>query len=331
MEKEKYIPPFEITNEIVNLVSNISHELGKVSSFQGVSKLPHLRKTNRIRSVHSSLVIEGNTLSIDETKAILNGKTVSAPKEDILAVQNAYEAYREAPKVDLFNIKSILDIHKIMMNGLIDSAGSFRKGDVGVFDGDTPVHIAPPQQNISWLIGDLLEWTKTADVNPLIKYAVFHYEFEYIHPFSDGNGRMGRLWHTRLLSLYDEFFSFLPIESIIEERQEEYYNAFRLSNSDSKSTHFIVFILKVILDAICNTTLDVENELRNVNYSVYSLLDVMGNSTLSAKELMAKMGLKSLLSFKKNYLIPAIEQNLISLTEPNKPTSRNQRYFKTKS
>ena len=326
---DKYIPPYEITEDMLDLVSQIMESLGKLSGVESLNKLPRLRKVNRIMSIHSSLAIENNTLSINQVIDIINGKRVLGPEKDILEVKNASEAYKLIEKIDPFDLQELLKIHKIMMNNLISEAGQLRTNQVGVFNekGEV-VHLAPPPNLANELIEQLFDWLKTSKTNMLIKSCVFHYEFEFIHPFRDGNGRMGRLWQTALLATWKPIFAWIPIESIIKDNQEDYYKAITLSTSQGKSNIFILFMLNVIKEAIENIIKDTSNHQNHINNQISSLLSVVESYPQSASELMKKLNLKSREGFRKNYLIPAIEYGLIQMTEPNNPTSRNQKYFK---
>lgn len=326
---EKYIPPYEITDEMLELVSNIMENLGKLSNVNKLEKLPRLRRVNRIKSIHSSLAIENNTLSIEQVTDIINGKQVFGPKEDIIAVHNANLAYKELENINPYSIDDLLKIHGITMNGLVSETSKIRTGQVGVYNKDGKVvHLAPSAKLVSGQLEQLFDWIKNSSANMLIKSSVFHYEFEFIHPFRDGNGRMGRLWQTSLLASWKPIFAWIPIESIIKDNQEEYYNAITLSTSQAKSNIFIVFMLNVINKAIKNIIIDTRNHYNHINNQITKLMKVIEIYPQSATELMQKLNLKSRIGFRKNYLQPAIEAGLIGMTEPNKPTSKNQKYFK---
>lgn len=326
---EKYIPPYEITDEMLELVAQIMETLGQLNGVNGLEKLPKLRRVSRIKSIHSSLAIENNTLSIEQVTDVIDGKRVLGPQEDILAVQNATKAYKILQEVNPYEIKDLLKVHGIMMQDLVAAAGQLRSGQVGVYNGQGEViHIAPPEDMVLTLLEQLFDWVKTAKVNMLIKSSIFHYEFEFIHPFQDGNGRTGRLWQTALLASWKDIFAWIPIESIIKDNQEEYYIAISLSTSQGKSNIFILFMLKAINKAIKNIVKDTTNHFNHINNYINSLLEVIESYPQSAKELMEKLNLKSKDSFRKNYLYPAIDAGLVGMTQPDKPTSKNQRYFK---
>lgn len=326
---DKYTPPYEITEEMLEFVSEIMENLGKLSSVNDLEKLPRLRRANRIKSIHSSLAIENNTLSVEQVTAVINGKRVLAPQKDIEEVKNAFNAYEKLSEVNPYSIKDLLKIHGIMMNGLVKEAGKIRSGQVGVYNRDGKVvHFAPPAEFVPKQLEQLFNWVENSSVNMLIKSSVFHYEFEFIHPFNDGNGRMGRFWQTALLSGWKAIFAWIPIESIIKENQEDYYNAISLSTSQGKSNIFIEFMLDVINKAIKDIITDTRNHYNHINNQVAELMNVIESYPQSATELMEKLGLKSRLGFRKNYLQPALDAGLVKMTEPNKPTSKNQKYFK---
>lgn len=246
-----YQPPFTITNEILSLVVEIGELVGRISNSSALSSSPVLRRTNRIRSVYSSLAIEQNTLSLTQVTDVLNGKRVIAPPKDIAEVKNAYEIYEHLEALDPFAVDDLLKAHGIMVRGLADEAGTFRSGNVGVVDSRGQIlHFGTLPQYIPDMVGNLLDWVKSSDVPMLIKSCIFHYEFEVIHPFSDGNGRIGRLWHTLLLAKWQPVFAWLPVESIIHDRQAEYYEAINSSNQEADATPFVTYMLNAIKSAI---------------------------------------------------------------------------------
>lgn len=327
--EDKYIPPYNITDEMLELVSEIMENLGKLSGVNELEKLPRLRRVSRIKSIHSSLAIENNTLSIEQVTDVINGKRVLAPQKDIEEVHNAFTAYEKLSEINPYSIEDLLKIHGIMMNGLVKEAGMLRSGQVGVYNQDGKVvHLAPPADFVPQQLGQLFDWVKNSNANMLIKSSVFHYEFEFIHPFNDGNGRTGRLWQTALLASWKPIFAWIPIESIIKDNQENYYNAITLSTSQGKSNIFIEFMLDVINKAIKDIITDTRNHYNHINNQITELMKVIESYPQSATELMEKLNLKSRLGFRKNYLQPALDAGLIRMTEPDKPTSKNQKYFK---
>lgn len=240
-------PPFEITNQMIALVAEIAELVGRLTSTNQLSANPTLRRTNRIRTIHGSLAIEQNTLTLEQVMAVLNGKTVLAPPKDIAEVKNAYEIYERLDELDPYSVDDLLLAHGIMTRGLVEESGMFRTRPVGVVDNEGHVlHFGTLPQYVPDLVMELLEWAKTSDVHMLIRSCVFHYELELIYPFADGNGRVGRLWHTLLLSKWNPAFAWLPVESIIHDRQQEYYEAINASNDACKSTVFIEFLLSAI-------------------------------------------------------------------------------------
>ena len=248
-------PPFEITNRMVGYVAEIAELLGKLNVTGTLSSNPTLRRGNRIRTIHGSLAIEQNTLSLEQVTAVLNGKHVLAPPKDIAEVKNAYEIYERLDELDPYSVDDLLTAHGIMTRGLVEESGMFRTRPVGVVDSEGHVlHFGTLPQYVPGLVMELLDWTKTSEVHMLIRSCVFHYELELIHPFADGNGRVGRLWHTLLLSKWNPAFAWLPVESIIHDRQQEYYDAINASNDAGESTVFIEFMLSAIkaslMDAI---------------------------------------------------------------------------------
>lgn len=240
-------PPFEITNNIITLVADIGELTGMLTATHGLSMNPMLRRSNRIRTIHASLAIEQNTLSIEQVTAILGGKQIIAPPKDIAEVKNAYEIYDRMDSMNPYSVDDLLSAHSVMMRGLDGEAGQFRSGAVGVVNQEGQIlHFGTLPKYVPDLTLQLLDWIRDSELHMLIRSCVFHYEFEVIHPFSDGNGRMGRLWHTLLLSKWNPIFAWLPVESIIHDRQQEYYNAINKSNDAADGTVFIEFMLSAI-------------------------------------------------------------------------------------
>ena len=245
-----YNPPFEITSKIIELISNISEKIGEINYLQNNPYHIKLRKENRIKTIHSSLAIENNSLSLQQITAIIDGKHVLGNPNEIKEVKNSIQAYDLLLTLNPYKEKDLLNAHRLMMQDLVERNGKYRIDGVGIFDGEKVVHLAPPADRVPELMFDLFEWIKTSDVHPLIKSCVFHYEFEFIHPFQDGNGRIGRLWQTVILKEWKEIFAWLPVETLIKENQQEYYNVLGASDSAANSTKFIEFMLSLILDTI---------------------------------------------------------------------------------
>ena len=247
-------PPFEITQTILTDAAEIAETVGKLSA-EKLSSGPVLRRVNRIRTIQGTLAIEQNTLSVEQVTAVLNGKHVIAPPREIAEVRNAYAVYETLGELDPYSVDSLLRAHGMMMRGLIDEAGAFRSGSVGVADRNGNVlHVGTLPRYVPENVERLLLWVKENELPIIIKSCVFHYEFELIHPFADGNGRMGRLWHTLLLSEWNPLFAWLPVESIVHSRQQEYYDAINKSNRMAESTAFIEFMLSAIRDALSEVT-----------------------------------------------------------------------------
>ena len=246
-----YTPPFTITDEILRLVSEISEQIGALNVMLGARMpSPMLRKENQIKTIHSSLAIEHNSLSLQQVTDVINGKHVLGAPNEIQEVKNAVQAYQLMQSLDAFQEKDLLRAHGLMMTDLVENAGQYRKGGVGVFAGEQCIHMAPPADRVPFLMADLFQWISTTDTHPLVSSCVFHYEFEFIHPFMDGNGRMGRYWQTMLLSRWKGIFAWLPVESIVKQHQQDYYNAIAQSDAQGNSTIFIDFMLKCILQTI---------------------------------------------------------------------------------
>jgi len=326
-EKLLYKPNYTITDEILSLVAQIAARIDVLAIQSGMEQNPKLRRLNRLRSIHSSLAIENNSLSLEQISALYDGKPILAPAQDICEAQNAFEVYDRLLEFDPYDLMDLRAAHRILMKDLVKEPGNFRSGSMGVVRGNEIVHTAPPADNVSGLMADLLKWTKETSAHPLIKSCVFHFEFEIIHPFQDGNGRMGRMWQTLLLYKWKELFAWLPVETMVHKRQEEYYTALGKSNDAGDCTEFLLYMLQTIWDTLeVYTTTDQEND--QVSDQVKKLLTALGAKTLSAAELMVKLSLKHRPTFRKNYLHPAIESGLIEMTLPQTPNARNQKYRK---
>ena len=328
----KYVPPFTISNKMLELVGSIMEKVGKLDNFSNFNKMPVLRRNNRIHSIHSSLAIEANSLSFNQVKDVINGKLVLGDQKEIQEVKNAYKAYEMIKDINPYNIKDLLKIHGVMTFLTLEESGVFRKGEEGVFDENgNCIFIAPKPEYVESLMNDLFNWMRESKnkIHPLILSSIFHYEFVFIHPFSDGNGRTARLWQNIILSKWKEIFEYVPIESQIKKYQEEYYKAINNCNKIGNSNEFIEFMLNMIDKELDNLLESTEKEITHISAYVTKLLEVMDyNIPMSANEIMNKLGLKSKDSFRDNYLNPALESGLIKMTLPNKPTSKNQMYYK---
>ncbi len=320
-----YQPPYSITPLVLDLVSRISVEIGRHGLSHAESLTPSLRRGNRLRTIHASLAIENNSLSLEQVTAVIAGKRVLGPPQDIQEVRNAFATYEAMAAWCAWEETDLLTAHSLLMKGLVEHAGCYRRGSVGIGQGSTVVHLAPPAAQVPRLMKDLLGWLKRTDAHPLIAGCVFHYELEFIHPFADGNGRMGRLWQTLILSQWKPVLAWLPVESMIKDQQAEYYAALAAADKAGASTGFIEFLLSALWQVLLQqaTTVQVTDP---VTVQVEALLKTLGRRTLSAAECMRKLGLTHRGSFRKNYLQPALAAGLIQRTVPDKPHSRFQKY-----
>jgi Fic family protein len=323
--KGPHQPPYTITPAIVNLVAEISEAVGRLTILTDSAKVLRLRRINRIRTIRGSLAIEGNTLSEAQITAILDGKRVIAPPREIQEVRNAIAAYDRFEQWRPEAEAELLEAHRVLMAGLIDEAGTYRRGGVGVIAGGQVIHMAPPADRVPALMHDLLRWLAASDAHPLITSSVFHFEFEFIHPFADGNGRMGRLWQTLILSRWNPLFTDIPVESLVHEHQAEYYQALQSSTDQTDSAPFIEFMLRMILDAVSTAAPQVAPQ---VTPQVKRLLEVM-QGEMTREALQSALALQDRKSFRERYLQPALTERLIEMTIPDKPNSRLQKYHLT--
>ena len=317
-------PPYAITPDILSRVEQVGEAIGRVEA-AGISHDTHLR--NRIRAIRGSLAIEGNILSEEQVATILDGKPVAAPLKDVQEVRNAIRTYDR--KWDPGSEGDLLRAHRILMEGLLDAPGRYRRAGVAVAGGGAVHHIGPPPGRVPQLMANLFAWLNGTDEHPLIAGSVFHYEFEFIHPFEDGNGRIGRLWQTLILTRWKRLFAHLPLESLIHAHQNEYYEAIRRSSAMGESTPFIAFMLDTILRTLLTslpTDQESDHESDHVSDQVARLLAVLRKGPRTAAELMAAMGLSHRPSLRKNYIQPAISAGLVNMTRPESPTAKSQRY-----
>ena len=318
----KYQPPYTITPEILNRVAAISETIGRLTVLTDQARSLRLRRINRIRTIHGSLAIEGNNLSEAQITAILEGKRVIAPPREVQEVKNALAAYDRFDTWKPEYEKDLLEAHRMLMSGLIDEAGLYRHGGVGVLADQQVIHMAPPADRVPHLMSDLFTWLAATDAHPLIASSVFHYEFEFIHPFADGNGRMGRLWQSLILTRWNPLFDDIPVESLIFEHQAEYYQAIEESTHNTDSASFIAFMLRMILNAVTSSTPQVSPQ---VTPQVGELLAAI-RYEMGREALQSALGLSDRKSFRERYLRPALVDGLIEMTIPDKPNSRLQKY-----
>ena len=309
---------------------SIVEKLGKIETYHSLKRMPILRRNNRIRSIHSSLAIEANSLSLDEVRDVISGKFFVGPQKEIQEVKNAYQAYELIKEFNPYRIDDLLKAHRILTNLTIEDNGKYRNHAEGVFDGDKVIFIAPPADMVPQLMNDLFYWLNAdKDVPMLIKSCVFHYEMVFIHPFSDGNGRTVRLWQNVLLTQWNPIFEYIPIESMIQKHQNEYYDSIALCHKNGNYNVFIEFMLKMIDETLEEALNNIRKESKNISDQVNKLLEIMEyDIPLSANEIMTRLGIKSKETLRASYLNPALENGLIKRTIPDKPNSKNQKYIK---
>ena len=327
-----YQPPFQITSSILTLVADISEQLGRWSAVLGhadAALLPELRRGNRLRTIQASLAIEHNSLSLEQVTAVLAGKRVLGLPREIQEVRNAFAAYEQLPNWQPYNVNHVLAAQGQLMLGLVDDAGQWRHAGVGIYRDQQLMHMAPPPSQVARLMEDLLAWLKTMPVHPLVASCVFHYEFEFIHPFSDGNGRMGRLWQTLILSQWKPELAYLPVETVIRHQQADYYAALSAADKASDATGFVEYMLKALLSAMQEVVeapsqhqVGTKSEL-TVEQS-YVLASFKGEMTLMA--LMKEVNRSDRSKFRSQVLNPLMDAGLVEPTIPDKPTSSKQKY-----
>ena len=312
-------PPYTITSNILALAERIGEAIGRAEEAP-VSKDLRLRRINRIRTIRGSLAIEGNRLSEEQVSTILDGKPVVAPLREVQEARNAIKAYEQYPQWVPASETDLLNAHKVLMAGLLDAPGHYRRGGVAVTGAGEVHHIGPPADHVPHLTSDLLSWLSSTTEHPLIASSVFHYEFEFIHPFEDGNGRMGRLWQTLILTRWKPLFADVPVESLIHARQSEYYNAIRESSARGESTPFIAYMLDTILAAILTP-----QESPQVTPQVRRLLSVL-EGEMSRQDILHALGLSDRKSLRQRYLSPALQRGYVEMTRHDTPNARNQKY-----
>ena len=323
-----YSPPYTLTPNILRTVAEISELIGKLAVLSDSQFTPRLRRENRLRTIQASLAIENNTLTLEQVTAVIEGKRVLGHPREIQEVRNAFAAYEAMTNWDPTSKKDLLAAHSLLMSGLVDDAGKFRPGGVGVFQDRQLVHMAPPADRVPHLMDDLLAWLKRTDVHPVVAGSLFHYELEFIHPFADGNGRMGRLWQTLVLYRWRPVFAYLPVETVIHERQYDYYRVLAEADNLAQATPFVEFILQALLGAI-RETVSTDQVSDQVSDQVARIIQTLASGEMSSSRLMNVLDLSHRPTFRKNYLSPALDGGWIERTQPDSPRSPTQRYHLT--
>ena len=307
-------------SELVGRMEGLGHPGSSPSSLQ-------LRRANRLKTIQASLEIENNTLTLEQVTAVVDGKRILGPPREIQEVRNAFATYERLLDWNPAEPQALLEAHGVLMEGLLEDSGQFRRAGVGVAKGEEVVHVAPPADRVPGLVNDLLGWLSHTDTHPLIAAAVTHYELEFIHPFADGNGRIGRLWQTLILARWKPLFAYLPVESVVRDQQSDYYAALAASDNSASATA----VLEFMLPAIQQTLEDLESTeqvIEHVTEQVESLVCALhkAGTALSTKDLLIALKLKHRPTFLANYLEPALDQGLVERTDPDSPRSPKQRY-----
>jgi len=328
-------PPYTITEKAADYLAKIVETVTRLEFGTGFKRDIKLHRENRVRTIHSSLAIEGNSLSLDEVTAVIEGKMVAGKQTEIKEVKNAYEAYDKIMTFDPYAIGDFLKAHQLMTDGLIKESGKFRGGDVGVFDGDVAIHIGARPQYVPQLMEELFGWAKESELHPVLKSAILHYEIETIHPFADGNGRMGRLWQTLLLAKWNDIFAWIPMESVLYQNRPEYYQAIENARQANDSGAFIEFTLSSLYDIIAaqekHQVRHEEKHQVHLSDTQIEVLKALEDITLSRKDIFAAIGMNGDSRSFKRHIEPLLVDGFIEMTVPDKPNSRLQKYRLTDS
>jgi Fic family protein len=338
-------PPYTITEKAADYLAKIVETVTRLEFGTGFKRDIKLHRENRLRTIHSSLAIEGNSLTLGEVTAVIVGKVVAGKQTEVKEVKNAYEVYDKIMTFEPYNVADFLKAHKLMTQGLVKEAGTFRSGDIGVFDGDVAVHIGARPQFVPELMSDLFTWAKSSDLHPVLKSAILHYEIETVHPFADGNGRMGRLWQTLLLAKWNGIFAWIPMESVVYQNRPEYYEALYYGQHNGDSSRFIEFTLFSLLETLRKIYADLlstEQDKRNLDGDLDGDTNQDTNQVARTKaildfcaeprsrgEIQQHIGLSNRGYFRTSILKPLLESGKLKMTIPDKPNSRNQKYVRT--
>ena len=331
-------PPYTITEKAADFLAKIIETVTRLEFGTGFKRNIQLHRENRIRTIYSSLAIEGNSLSLDEVTAVIQGKIVAGKQEDVKEVKNAYEAYDKIMTFDPYSVIDFLEAHKLITQDLIIESGVFRSGDVGVFEGSKAVHIGARPQYVPKLTEELFNWARESELHPVLKSAIIHYEIETIHPFADGNGRIGRLWQTLVLAKWNELFAWIPMESVLYQNRPDYYKAIEAARKVNDSGAFIEFTLSAIYEILAEQVKhqdehEVEHQDKHIDKHQIEItemqiavLKTLRQKELTRKQIFASIGISGDTRAYNRHIMPLINYNLIEMTIPDKPNSKLQKY-----
>ncbi|MDR1084793.1 MAG: Fic family protein [Deltaproteobacteria bacterium] len=325
-EQATYKPAFNITSQLLNLVAETAEDVGRYSSLSEEKLTPSVNRIRRLRAVRSSVAIEGNTLTMDQVLEVIRGEESAASPLEVEEVKNAFAAYEAMDSWDYSSQEDLLAAQRLMTSGLMEKPGRFRSSGAGVYNGDELVYTAPSAEKVPGLVAGLFNWLSATPDHPLVAASVFHYELEFIHPFEDGNGRMGRLWQTLILGAWKPLFACLPVEAVIFDNRSTYYRVLGESDRLGHSTPFLEFMIWAVGEALRNNQkIDPDDMVMEQVGRVLKVLS-QADGPLTALEIMAGLHLTHLHGFRTNFLNPAMERGLIERTETKSPTNPNQKY-----